>query len=85
MWTLLIRLGTVLSTVMIAKQFVDRFWPNEIQPTRLYRLNQIARYLGTSPPRVLDLIRQGHLPAKWVDQQPRVLGSSVLQFLSQQT
>ena len=82
MWNLFIRLGMVLSTVLIAKQVADHLWPVDVQPTRVYRVEQVAKYLGASHGHVLALIEAGDLQAKWVDEKPLVLGMSILQFLS---
>ena len=82
MWNLLLRLGTVMSTVLIGKQVVDHFWPTQIHPTQLYRPHQLARYLGTTSLRVRHLIDAGDLPAKWVEGEPVVLGAAVLHFLA---
>ena len=46
MWNLFIRLGMVMSTVLLGKQVIDHFWPAEIHPNRLYNAAQAARYLG---------------------------------------
>ena len=85
MWNLFIRLGMVLSTVLVGKQFVEHLWPTEIHPTRLYRAHQIARYLGTTTGEVVQLIQAGEINARWVEQEPLVLGVSVLEFLSRRT
>jgi hypothetical protein len=82
MWNLFVRLGMVLSTLLVGKQIVDHFWPTEIHPTRLYRPEQVARYLGTTTEEVMGFIRSGALSAKWVNNEPVVLGMSVLHFLS---
>ena len=84
MWTLCIRLGMVLSTALVGKQVLDHFWPSEVHPTRLYRPGQVARYLGTSTSHVMELIRTGDLSAKWLGEDPVVLGVSVLNYLSTQ-
>jgi len=82
MWTIIVRAGMMLSTLMIGKQVVDHFWPAEIHPTRLYRVGQIARYLGTTQETVLALVEKGDLKAHWGDNEPRIPGSSVLEFLA---
>lgn len=82
MWNLFLRVGMILSTLLVGKQVLDHFWPSEIHPTRLYRPEQIARYLGTSTDHVHQLIKAGALSAKWMDDHPVVLGMSVLHFLS---
>ena len=81
MWNIFVRLGIVLSTALLGKQVLEHFWPSEIHPTRLYRPEQIARYLGTSLDAVHELIKAGQLNAKWVEGRPLVLGMSVLHFL----
>ena len=82
MWNLFMRLGMVLSTVLIGKQFVDYFWSNEIRPTRLYNPEQVARYLGTSNKEIVELIQSGDIGARWVDGEPVILGAAILDFLS---
>lgn len=81
MWNLFIRLGMLMSTVLVGKQFLDSFWPSEIRPTRLYHAYQIALYLGITNEQVMRLIQTGHLRAKWVDDEPLVLGAAILEFL----
>lgn len=82
MWSLFVRLGMVLSTVLVARQVADHFWPTEIHPTRLYRPRQVARYLGATTAQVHDLIHTGALPAKTMNGRPLILGVSVLHYLA---
>ncbi len=84
MWNVFIRLGMVMSTMLIGKQFVEHFWPSELRPTRLYRPHQIARYLGATTGQVIELIETGALNARWVGGRPLVLGVNVLDFLARQ-
>ena len=81
MWNLFIRLGMLMSTVLVGKQFLDSFFPSEIRPTRLYRPSQIAGYLGVSSEQVMQLIQTGYLHARWVEGEPLVLGATILEFL----
>lgn len=81
MWTLFIRLGVMLSTVLVGKQFLESFWPSEIRPTRLYQPYQIAAYLGISTKQVMWLIQTNLLHARWIDGEPLVLGAAILEFL----
>lgn len=85
MWNLIFRVGMVLSTVLIGKQFFENFWPTEIRPTKLYHPHQIARYLGTNTQQVLELIQGGTLGANWVRGEPMILGACVLELLSKRT
>ncbi len=82
MWNLIIRVGALLSTVLIGKQLLDQVWPKEIRPARLYRPEQIARYLRTDTEQVIELIKEGTISARWVGGRPVILGASVLDFLS---
>lgn len=85
MWNIVVRLGMVLSTVLVGKQVVDHFWPTTINPTALYNPNQIARYLGTTAQEVLKMIEGGDLRAQWIGSRPRITGQSVLDFLQRAT
>ncbi len=85
MWSLFVRVGMMLSTAIVGKQFVDHFWPTEIHPTRLYRPHQIARYLGTTTREVLALVEAGSIAARWMGGEPRILGVSVLEFLTRRS
>ena len=79
-WTLVLRGGAVVSLALAVFELYDQFF-REIRPNRLYSPDEAARLLRMESVTLMRLLRQGSIQATRVDQDYRILGQNLLDYL----
>ena len=80
-WAALLRLGTLISVGTAALHLYDEHMRN-INPSRIYRTSEAARFLGVSRKEVNRLIKSKEITAKLVDGNYRILGQNIIEYLN---
>ncbi len=81
MWTLVLRGGAVMSLALAGLQLFDLFF-REIRPHRIYTSDEAALLLGVERRTIVRLVARGDIPGSKVDGNYRILGQSLLEYLS---
>ena len=80
-WMAVVRTGAIISLAAAILQLYDSN-VREVKPNRIYSTREAARYLGMDRRSVVGLLRRKILRGKLVDGNYRILGSSILEYLS---
>ena len=81
MWTLVLRSGAVMSLALAGLQWFDLFF-REIRPHRIYTSDEAALLLGVERRTIVHLVARGDIPGSKVDGNYRILGQSLLDYLT---
>ena len=81
MWTLVLRSGAVMSLALAGLQLFDLFF-REIRPHRIYTSDEAALLLGVERRTIVHLVARGDIPGSKVDGNYRILGQSLLDYLT---
>ena len=82
MWTLVLRSGAVMSLALAGLQLFDLFF-REIRPHRIYTSDEAALLLGVERRTIVHLVARGDIPGSKVDGNYRILGQSLLDYLTE--
>ncbi|MEI6560012.1 MAG: helix-turn-helix domain-containing protein [Rhodospirillaceae bacterium] len=81
MWTLVLRSGALMSLALAGLQLFDLFF-REIRPHRIYTSDEAALLLGVERRAIVHLVARGDIPGSKVDGNYRILGQSLLDYLT---
>lgn len=81
-WIWLERVGAALVTFKVARELVNPR-TRKIDENTVYSEKTAARLLGTDPEHVTELIECGHIKARRVGSDYRILGKSLIEFLKE--
>ena len=81
-WQALLKGTAVVTFTQGIMALVDKAFAEEILPHRIYNTVEAAEILGMERLDVIKLLRQDDLKGKRVDGNYRILGASLLEYLS---
>ena len=81
MWTLVLRSGAVMSLALAGLQLFDLFF-RDIRPHRSYTSDEAALLLGVERRTIVHLVARGDIPGSKVDGNYRILGQSLIDYLT---
>ena len=81
MWTLVLRSGAVVSLALAGLQLFDMIF-RELRPPRIYTSDEAALLLGIDRRSIVHLVAKGEIPGSKVDGNYRILGQSLLDYLT---
>jgi len=81
-WQALLKGTAIVTFTQGIMALVDKAFAEEILPHRIYNTVEAAEILGMDRLDVIQLLRRDDLRGKRVDGNYRILGSSLLEYLS---
>ncbi|HIJ38292.1 MAG TPA: helix-turn-helix domain-containing protein [Rhodospirillaceae bacterium] len=81
-WEAVLRGSALVWFAQGAAALMDRLMSEEIQPNRIYGTPEAAKLMGLERLEVLSLIKDGKIAAKKTEGNYRILGTSILEYMS---
>lgn len=81
-WQALIKGTAIVTFTQGVVALVDKVFADEVLPHRIYNTEEVAPILGMTRIDVIKLLQRDELKGKRVDGNYRILGSSILEYMS---
>ena len=81
-WEVVLRGGALVALAEGALALADRVFSEEVLPHKIYGTTEAARLLGMERAAVLVLVRSDKIKAKMIGGNYRILGASILEYIS---